>query len=377
MTRAAAEQPESMGAAPSSGEIANDTLALYARLRALRWGDGFSGPYAECLCAILTVLGRNLSVRQVVEIMPHFENDFHLIDLMNAAVNLGLDVKQARPADKDKFETPALVLMRQGFAKPPLPHVVLSVETQNGARRARLYDSTERAVRMIDLDRDPSLRGAVFYSFPKLAGDRQENAATLRAGAGLGWFRALAIRFYGVMAQILCLSFLSNMLGLATPLFIMMVYDRVISARVTEAFAPLVAGVTIAIACDWVLRGLRARRRRHGGRGGRGDGSGDEPMKGWTYAYALIVVVGGVMAYVKKGSTQSLVASSGVAVLLLIAASLMGVPTSKVGTILALATAVGLAAMMGLKAKKTGKVVPVVVSVYSAAMACGYMVTLM
>ncbi len=33
--------------------------------------------------------------------------------------------------------------------------------------------------------------------------------------------------------------------------------------------------------------------------------------------------------------------------------------------------------MMGLKAKKTGKVVPVVVSVYSAAMACGYMVTLM
>ena len=115
-----------------------------------------------------------------------------------------------------------------------------------------------------------------------------------------------------------------------------------------------------------------------GGRGGgRGGGNRDEPMKGWTYAFALIVVVGGVMAYVKKGSTQSLVASSGVAVLLLIAASLMGVPTSKVGTILALATAVGLAAMMGVKAKKTRKMVPAVVSVYSAAMACGYMVTLM
>ena len=116
-----------------------------------------------------------------------------------------------------------------------------------------------------------------------------------------------------------------------------------------------------------------------GGRGwgGLGDGKGDEPMKGWTYAFALIVVIGGIMAYIKKGSTQSLVASSGVAVLLLIAASLMGVPTSKVGTILALATAVGLAAMMGVKAKKTRKMVPAVVSVYSAAMACGYMVTLM
>ena len=114
-----------------------------------------------------------------------------------------------------------------------------------------------------------------------------------------------------------------------------------------------------------------------GGWGGRGDGNGDEPMKGWTYAFALIVVVGGIMGYVRKGSTQSLVVSSGVAVLLLIAASLMGVPTSKVGTILALATAVGLAAMMGIKAKKTRKMIPAVVSVYSAAMACGYMVTLM
>ena len=113
------------------------------------------------------------------------------------------------------------------------------------------------------------------------------------------------------------------------------------------------------------------------GRNGGNGGNGDEPMKGWTYAYALVVVAGGIAAYIRKGSTQSLVVSSGVAVLLLIAASLMGVPTSKVGTILALATAVGLAAMRGIKAKKTRKMVPAVVSVYSAAMACGYMVTLM
>ena len=115
-----------------------------------------------------------------------------------------------------------------------------------------------------------------------------------------------------------------------------------------------------------------------GGRwGGRGDGGGDEPMKGWTYAFALIVVAGGIAAYVRKGSTQSLIVSSGVAVLLLIAASLMGVPTSKVGTILALATAICLAALMGIKAKNTRKVVPAAVTVYSAAMACGYIVTLL
>ena len=100
-------------------------------------------------------------------------------------------------------------------------------------------------------------------------------------------------------------------------------------------------------------------------------------MKGWTYAFALIVVAGGIAAYVRKGSTQSLIVSSGVAVLLLIAASLMGVPTSKVGTILALATAICVAALMGIKAKNTRKVVPAAVAVYSSAMACGYIVTLL
>jgi uncharacterized membrane protein (UPF0136 family) len=99
-------------------------------------------------------------------------------------------------------------------------------------------------------------------------------------------------------------------------------------------------------------------------------------MKGWTYAYALLVVLGGVVAYARKGSTQSLLVSSGVAVLLLIAASLMGHPTMKIGSLLALATCLCLTALMGLKSKNTGKAVPAIVAALSAAMSVGYILTL-
>ncbi len=253
---------QTLQAEPQSedGALNQETRALFDRLRALRWGDGFSGPYAEAFCAILSVLGRHRSVRDVVEIMPHFEDGFHLIDLMNAMVNLGLDATRLKPRHEDRLSAPALVLSPRGVLKEPAPGVILTIEHRDGERIARLFDCVTRDIRPVNLDRDRALRGASVYVFSKPSDDKKETAAALRAGAGLGWFRALAIRFYGLLTQILCLSFLINILGLATPLFIMVVYDRVISARVTEAFPHLVAGVAIAIACDWFLRGLRSRR---------------------------------------------------------------------------------------------------------------------
>jgi uncharacterized membrane protein (UPF0136 family) len=114
-----------------------------------------------------------------------------------------------------------------------------------------------------------------------------------------------------------------------------------------------------------------------GGWGGSGNGGDDDPMKGFTYAFALVVFIGGVSAYIRKGSAQSLMVSAGVTVLLLIAASLMGHPTMKIGSLMALSTCVCLAALMGLKSKKTGKLFPAgIVAAMSAAMSVGYLLTL-
>lgn len=51
---------------------------------------------------------------------------------------------------------------------------------------------------------------------------------------------------------------------------------------------------------------------------------------------SFFAAVGGLMAYIKKGSEKSILAASAVATLLFISASLMGHPTYRVGTLLAL-----------------------------------------
>lgn len=55
----------------------------------------------------------------------------------------------------------------------------------------------------------------------------------------------------------------------------------------------------------------------------------------------------------------------------------MGHPTLRVGTLLALATCLGLAGAMGYRAKESGKVAPAgLVAVLSALMSVGYVATL-
>lgn len=71
-------------------------------------------------------------------------------------------------------------------------------------------------------------------------------------------------------------------------------------------------------------------------------------------------------------------ASSAVAGLLLVSASLMGHPNYRIGSLLALATCVTLAGLMGYRAKESGKLMPGgVVAGLSLLMSIGYIATLL
>ncbi|GAX80351.1 hypothetical protein CEUSTIGMA_g7790.t1 [Chlamydomonas eustigma] len=57
----------------------------------------------------------------------------------------------------------------------------------------------------------------------------------------------------------------------------------------------------------------------------RNDSEGSHPMRVWTFIFAALLAAGGAIAYVRKGSTQSLGASLGASfILLLCARSMVG-----------------------------------------------------
>eukprot|EP00887_Chlorella_sp_A99_P005582 scaffold1.g5582.t1 len=116
--------------------------------------------------------------------------------------------------------------------------------------------------------------------------------------------------------------------------------------------------------------------RRGGGGGGGGGGDG---MKAPTYLFSFLLAAGGLTAYVRRGSTTSLFVTSAVVTLLLVSASLMGHPTNRSGTLLALATTLVLSGLMGAKACASGRLALTpasVVSLLSFLMSAGYVRTL-
>jgi ATP-binding cassette subfamily C protein LapB len=86
----------------------------------------------------------------------------------------------------------------------------------------------------------------------------QGHAGTREAVQPKHWFWSTVFRFWTSWIQIFFAAFIVNVLGLAVPLFTMMVYDRVIPNMTIPTLWALAIGVMIALFFDATLRQLRA-----------------------------------------------------------------------------------------------------------------------
>ncbi len=198
---------------------------------------------SNCLAPLLQGLGWRGHPRHVAESIPHFLDSLDITSFRNIFANLRyaswpLDISLSKI---DSRLLPCLFLPDKGSAL-----VLISLE----GNIAHVYDGGKNVYE--DIPRS-SMHGTA-YIFHQLETDAQQNLK-----AKLGWFRAIGERFRGLIYQTLGLTLILNLLALATPLFVMAVYDKVVATGSLKTLAYFAIGVVIAICCDMVLRGLRAR----------------------------------------------------------------------------------------------------------------------
>jgi len=198
---------------------------------------------SNCLVPLLEALSWRGHPRHVAESIPHFLDSLDITSFRNIFANLRYESWQLNlPLSKiDRRLMPCLFLPDKGDALVILGIDGDMVQVFDGGKKS--YESIPRA----------ALHGDA-YIFQQLEMDLQQNLK-----AKLGWFRAVGERFRGLIYQTLGLTFMLNLLALATPLFVMAVYDKVVATGSLETLSYFAVGVVIAIACDMVLRGLRAR----------------------------------------------------------------------------------------------------------------------
>lgn len=199
---------------------------------------------SNCLLPLLQALGWRGDLRHVAEAVPHFIDAIDITSFRNVLANLNYESRPVSIAikDVDPRLMPCLFLPKDGDAV-----VLLGLENDG---HVRAYDGGSDETVRLPMSRE---KGTVYFF------SRVEEEELIPAAQKLGWFRAVAERFRGLVYQILGITLILNVLALATPLFVTAVYDKVVATGSLSTLAYFGVGVGIAIACDGVLRMIRTR----------------------------------------------------------------------------------------------------------------------
>lgn len=219
-------------------------------------GDGASvdDPLLACLEFVSRELGQPFSRAAVLSGLP-LKQGILSVDLFGrAAERAGLNAKlvERAPSSVPAMVVPYIVLLASGDAG-----VVVGKSAASRIAQVVFPAVSEepRVVPFKALDDDAS--GHVIYvtcaETPReLTGDAGDRAGQRH------WLWDKVRQFWPSWAQIVFAALIINVLGLALPLFVMNVYDRVIPNLAIPTLLALAAGVVLALFFDFALKQLRA-----------------------------------------------------------------------------------------------------------------------
>jgi ATP-binding cassette subfamily C protein LapB len=211
-------------------------------------------PLLACLAYVAQSFGHPFSRHAVLSGLP-LRGGRLSVDLVERAagrVGLAARLVQRNPAQVPGIVAPFIVLFANGDA-------CVVTEKRSDVRRVKAVfpavSANARPISPRQLERDAS--GLVIYltEAETAASDAGRPGAPARRGH---WLWSVVGRYRGSIAQVVVAALVINLLGLATPLFVMNVYDRVIPNLAIPTLWALIAGVAVALFFDFVLKQLRA-----------------------------------------------------------------------------------------------------------------------
>ncbi|MFW6076557.1 MAG: type I secretion system permease/ATPase, partial [Hyphomicrobiales bacterium] len=145
---------------------------------------------------------------------------------------------------------PAVLLLEDGDA-------CLVFKVAKGAQ-AEIYDpATDSRTSVAWSDLEAAYTGKAILVKPRAEPGQHDGQRA--AAAGGHWFWGVIRLLWPTYAQVIVAAALINILALASPLFIMNVYDRVLPNKAIPTLWVLALGIGLAILFDLLLRSLRGR----------------------------------------------------------------------------------------------------------------------
>lgn len=212
-------------------------------------------PLLGALVALSKYYGRPRSVNALRSGLPLEDNRLTPGLFVRAAARAGLSARVNKRAlhDIPDMILPAVLLLNERDAC-----VLLRRFVENGVPMVEVvFPQTGGGVDKTPLESIEQLYEgyAIFVKPDHGLKHRVENNEVASAS---GWFWDTLTQFWPIYSQVLLAAVLINLFALASPLFVMNVYDRVVPNHAEETLWVLAIGVSIVIFFDFILKTLRA-----------------------------------------------------------------------------------------------------------------------
>ena len=207
-------------------------------------------PLLGCLMALARLLGRPMSAAALTAALPLAEAGLTPDLFPRAAARGGLSARllRRRLDEIDPLTLPCVLLLEGRQA---------CVLVEAGASTCMVIqpEAGLGTVSMPRAELAARYAGHALFARPELLSAGRP--AEPNSGRGGHWFWSVILRQWRVYGEVALAAVLLNLFALASPLFIMNVYDRVVPNNAIETLWVLASGVLVVFGFDFLLKVLR------------------------------------------------------------------------------------------------------------------------
>lgn len=219
----------------------------------------FVPPLVSSLSTLSQLKGQHISPQHIVASLPGGFTPPSLDECLRAGARAGLSLRLYQRQNITDIPAPtlpcALVLQTAGNGQLQ-SCVLLAVNKKDGMARAIFPETSPESVEVPLAELQDAYSGHTIFAVAETP--RDQRAEDLNIVPKRHWFWDIIRNYAPLYRDVALASLVINLLGLATPLFIMNVYDRVITNNAFYTLWMFVIGLLIAHAMDIVLRQMRS-----------------------------------------------------------------------------------------------------------------------
>lgn len=212
----------------------------------------FQPPLVICLSIVSRLLGKPVSSATLKAGIPQQEGVITAASIVRSAERIGIMAKivyREKLRTISKLVLPCILLLRGGNAC-----VLLDTDKTTARVMVPGHGMDETDIPLARLEEEYTGYAILCRRKSKL----DKRASELKLLKTKRWFWGVLARFWPIYKHVVGASIMTNIIIVASPLFIMNVYDRVIPNNALDTLWVLAIGIGVAYIFDFLLKNLRS-----------------------------------------------------------------------------------------------------------------------